>query len=106
MTAPKLEPEELPEEPDYLHSQTGIMSWINTRDHKRIAVMFFVAVVVFFMIGGVFALLFRTELLTPDRTIMDAVTYNRLFTWHGIVMVWLFLIPSIPNIFGNFVLPM
>ena len=55
--------------------------------------------------GGVFALALRTELLTPERTIMDAMTYNRMFTLHGITMVWLFLIPSIPNVFGNFVLP-
>jgi cytochrome c oxidase subunit I len=91
--------------PDYLHAASGVSSWLNTRDHKRIALMFYVAVLTMFMLGGVFALLFRLELLTPGRTIMDAVTYNRLFTWHGIVMVWLFLIPSIPNIFGNFVLP-
>ncbi|HKU37943.1 MAG TPA: cbb3-type cytochrome c oxidase subunit I, partial [Polyangiales bacterium] len=74
-------------------------------DHKRIGILFYVAVLVNFVLGGIFALLLRTELLTPDRTIMDAMTYNRLFTWHGIVMVWLFLIPSIPNVFGNFVLP-
>jgi len=91
--------------PSYLLAQTGFSSWLNTRDHKRIGVMFYVAVLVSLMLGGVFALLFRLELLTPSRTIMDAVTYNRLFTWHGIVMVWLFLIPSIPNIFGNFILP-
>ncbi|HKP60527.1 MAG TPA: cbb3-type cytochrome c oxidase subunit I, partial [Polyangiales bacterium] len=101
----QLSPEPLlPREPDYLHGG-GLAGWLNTRDHKRIAIMFYVAVLVMFMLGGVFALLVRTELLTPDRTIMDAMTYNRLFTWHGIVMVWLFLIPSIPNVFGNFILP-
>ena len=57
------------------------------------------------VLGGVFALLLRIELLTPERTIMDAMTYNRLFTLHGVVMVWLFMIPSIPTVFGNFVLP-
>jgi cytochrome c oxidase subunit 1 len=57
------------------------------------------------MLGGLFALLLRTELITPERTIMDAVTYNRMFTLHGVTMVWLFMIPSIPNSFGNFVLP-
>ena len=66
MTAPKLEPEEVPEEPDYLHSQTGIMSWLNTRDHKRIALMFYVAVLVFFLIGGVFALLFQPSCSHPS----------------------------------------
>jgi cytochrome c oxidase subunit 1 len=103
---PPSEPEVAQPEPDYLHAASGVMSWLNTRDHKRIAIMFYVAVLAMFMLGGIFALLFRLELLTPGRTIMDAVTYNRLFTWHGIVMVWLFLIPSIPNIFGNFILPM
>src|SRR3954466_14859131 len=82
------------------------MSWVATTDHKRIALMFYGAVLVMFFLGGIFALLFRTELLSPQRDIMDATTYNKLFTWHGIVMVWLFLIPSIPNIFGNFILPM
>jgi cytochrome c oxidase subunit 1 len=93
-----------PTEPSYLDGG-GLMGWLNTRDHKRIGIMFYGAVLAMFVLGGSFALLLRLELLTPDRTIMDANTYNRLFTWHGIVMVWLFLIPSIPNIFGNFVLP-
>jgi cytochrome c oxidase subunit 1 len=103
--AVKLEPEAVVEPPDYLHAKRGVMSWLGTTDHKRIALMFYVVVLAMFLLGGVFALLFRTELLTPHRDLMDATTYNKLFTWHGIIMVWLFMIPSIPNIFGNFVLP-
>jgi cytochrome c oxidase subunit 1 len=95
-----------PAEPDYLAVESGVWSWLNTRDHKRIALMFFVAVLITFVLGGVFALALRTELLTPRRTVMDAMTYNRMFTLHGVTMVWLFLIPSIPTVFGNFVLPM
>jgi cytochrome c oxidase subunit 1 len=93
------------EEPDYLRADRGAWSWLNTRDHKRIAILFYVSVLVMLGLGGTFALLLRTELLTPDRTIMEAITYNRLFTLHGVSMVWLFLIPSIPTVFGNFILP-
>jgi cytochrome c oxidase subunit 1 len=92
--------------PNYLRADAGVLSWLLTTDHKRIGLMFYVLVVFGLVLGGVFALLLRTELLTPDRTIMDAITYNRMFTLHGITMVWLFMIPSIPNVFGNFVLPM
>jgi cytochrome c oxidase subunit 1 len=95
----------LTDEPDYLRAPRGVASWLNTRDHKRIAILFYVAVLCTFLLGGVFALALRTELLTPERTIMDAMTYNRMFTLHGVTMVWLFLIPSIPNVFGNFILP-
>jgi cytochrome c oxidase subunit 1 len=91
---------------NYLNAELGWTSWLTTRDHKRIAVMFYVAVLLMMVLGGSFALLLRLELLTPERTLMDANTYNRLFTWHGIVMVWLFLIPAVPNIFGNFILPL
>jgi cytochrome c oxidase subunit 1 len=92
--------------PSYLASEHGLWSWLNTRDHKRIALMFYGTVLAMFALGGVFALALRTELLTPRRTVMDAMTYNRMFTLHGVTMVWLFLIPSIPAVFGNFVLPM
>src|SRR5205809_561428 len=92
--------------PNYLRADTGVMSWLLTTDHKRIGLMFYVVIVLSLVLGGVFALLLRTELITPERTIMDAVTYNRMFTLHGVTMVWLFMIPSIPNVFGNFVLPM
>ncbi|HEY8923637.1 MAG TPA: cbb3-type cytochrome c oxidase subunit I [Polyangia bacterium] len=84
---------------------SGLWSWLNTRDHKRIALMFYGVVLFTFLLGGIFALALRTELITPRRTVMDAMTYNRMFTLHGVTMVWLFLIPSIPTVFGNFVLP-
>jgi cytochrome c oxidase subunit 1 len=84
---------------------TGLKSWLTTLDHKRIGVMFLVAVCIAFAIGGFFALLIRVELLTPGPTIMDAMTYNRVFTIHGVVMIFLFMIPAIPSGFGNFLLP-
>ncbi|TAK25237.1 MAG: cytochrome c oxidase subunit I [Myxococcaceae bacterium] len=97
------------EEPDpnenYLKAGRGIWSWMTTLDHKRIGVMYLVAVILAFFMGGMFALLIRLELLTPGRTIMGAATYNRVFTLHGAIMVFLFIIPSIPAALGNFVLP-
>jgi len=92
-------------EPDYLRAGVGVRSWLLTTDHKRIGLMFYVVIVFMLMLGGAFALVLRTELLTPERTVIDAGTYNRMFTLHEITMVWLFMIPSIPNSFGNFVLP-
>ena len=94
-------------EHNYLNEPaTGLMSWLNTRDHKRIGVMFLVATTIALALGGLFALLIRLELLTPGPTIMDAMTYNRMFTLHGVVMIFLFMIPAIPSGFGNFVLPL
>ena len=92
--------------PTYLHDGTTVMSWLNTRDHKRVGVMFLVSVILFFFLGGIFALLLRFKLLQPGPFFVDALGYNRLFTLHGIVMIFLFLIPSIPSAFGNFVLPL
>ncbi len=71
-------------------------SWLVTTDHKRIGVLYLFSVLFFLFLGGVFALLLRLEHLTPGPTIMTAMTYNRLFTLHGVTMVWLFAIPSIP----------
>ncbi|HET9595964.1 MAG TPA: cbb3-type cytochrome c oxidase subunit I [Anaeromyxobacteraceae bacterium] len=90
---------------NYLNAEAGIMSWLLTRDHKRIAIMYLVLTSVSFLLGGIFAMLVRIELLTPGPTIMDAMTYNRMFTLHGVVMIFLFMIPAIPGIFGNFFLP-
>ncbi|APR75838.1 Cytochrome c oxidase polypeptide I [Minicystis rosea] len=92
-------------EPDYLHVDRSVRGWLLTTDHKRIGLMFYAVILLMLFFGGVFALILRTELLTPDRTIISAATYNRMFTLHGVTMVWLFMIPSIPNAFGNFVLP-
>ncbi|MEO6950349.1 MAG: cbb3-type cytochrome c oxidase subunit I [Polyangia bacterium] len=91
---------------NYLTDGTTAMSWLNTRDHKRVGVMFLAAVTFFFLIGGVFALLIRIELLTPGPTIMSPNAYNKLFTLHGIVMIFLFMIPAIPSGLGNFLLPL
>jgi cytochrome c oxidase subunit I len=89
----------------YLTVDRGLRSWLLTIDHKRIGVMFLIAVTLSLLIGGVFALLLRLELLTPGRTFLDAITYNRYFTMHGVVMVFMFMIPAIPGVFGNFMLP-
>ncbi|HSP79882.1 MAG TPA: cbb3-type cytochrome c oxidase subunit I, partial [Myxococcaceae bacterium] len=89
----------------YLNHETTLKSWLLTRDHKRIGVMFLVLVSFFLFLGGLFALLMRLELLTPGPSLFSAYTYNRLFTLHGVIMVWLFMIPAIPTAFGNFVLP-
>jgi cytochrome c oxidase subunit I len=90
----------------YLTDGTTVMSWLNTRDHKRIGVMFLVAVTFFFFVGGIFAMALRLKLLYPGPFLYDALTYNRLFTLHGVTMIFLFMIPAIPSAFGNFVLPL
>ena len=108
-TAALANPAEAPEEQwpkeHYLNAKSGVWSWMTTTDHKRIGVMFFFGTATALIVGGIYALLLRIELLTPGHTIVDANTYNRFFTMHGIVMVWLFMIPSIPTVFGNFLLP-
>ncbi|MEN9668685.1 MAG: hypothetical protein RLZZ386_592, partial [Planctomycetota bacterium] len=90
---------------NYLTYTRGFLSWALTLDHKRIGVMYMSAVLASFFVGGVFALLLRTELLTPGRTIVSADTYNQFFTLHGAIMVFLVIIPSIPAALGNFILP-
>ena len=89
----------------YLNNDYSIKSWLLTQDHKRIAVMYLVTITVFFLMGGVFAILFRMELLTPKGDLFSADIYNRLFTLHGVIMIFLFLIPSVPATLGNFFLP-
>jgi cytochrome c oxidase subunit 1 len=91
---------------DYLHDGTSLKSWLLTTDHKRIALLYAASITVFFFIGGAAATLIRIQLFTPDSTFVDADTYNKLFTLHGVVMVWFFLVPSIPATFGNFLLPL
>ncbi len=92
-------------EKNYLVHQKGLWSWLTTVDHKRIAIMYMIAVLTFFLIGGIFALLIRLELFTPGQTIVSADTYNKFMTFHGAIMVFMVIIPAIPAIFGNFVLP-
>jgi cytochrome c oxidase subunit I len=91
---------------NYLNSPKGIMSWLMTVDHKRIGIMYFFAVMFFFFLGGVFALLLRFELIAPGRNIVGPEMYNQFFTLHGAIMVFLFIIPAIPAILGNFALPL
>ncbi|MGZ3423420.1 MAG: cytochrome c oxidase subunit I [Polyangiales bacterium] len=94
-----------PERKSFLGVATTVKSWVLTTDHKRIGVMFLGGILLSLLLGGLFAMAIRIEHFTPTRTIVDAITYNRLFTLHGVIMVWLFMIPSIPSAFGNFMLP-
>jgi len=91
--------------PSYLDAPHGIASWLLTKDHKRIGIMYLISVTIFFMIGGLFAAGIRTELLTPEGDFLTADLYNKLFTLHGVVMIFFFLIPSIPATLGNFLIP-
>ncbi|HUO59393.1 MAG TPA: cytochrome c oxidase subunit I [Candidatus Acidoferrales bacterium] len=92
--------------PNYLNADYGIKSWLLTTDHKRIALLYLASVTFFFFIGGFFAMLIRLELLTPAGDLVQADTYNKLFTMHGIFMVFFFLIPAIPGTLGNFLVPL
>jgi cytochrome c oxidase subunit 1 len=83
----------------------GWKSWLFTRDHKRIALLFLMTITFFFFLGGAFATMVRLELMTPQGDLFQAQTYNKLFSMHGIVMIFLFLIPSIPSVLGNFLVP-
>src|ERR1700737_430024 len=89
----------------YLNDGYGITSWLLTRDHKRIALLYLAAITVFFFVGGAFAVVIRLELATPPGDLVSDETYNKLFTMHGVMMVWFFLIPSIPATLGNFLVP-
>jgi cytochrome c oxidase subunit 1 len=90
---------------NYLTIVETVKSWLLTRDHKRIAVLFTISITAYFFVGGVAATLIRLELITPAGDLVAAETYNKLFSIHGIVMVWFFLIPSIPTTLGNFLVP-
>ena len=98
-------PVDVTERETYLNSGYGIKSWLLTRDHKRIAILYLLSVTLFFFIGGFFALLIRLELLTPAGDLVQSDTYNKLFTMHGQVMVFFFLIPAVPAVLGNFLIP-
>jgi cytochrome c oxidase subunit 1 len=89
----------------YLNREYGIKSWLLTVDHKRIALLYLMGITFFFFIGGFFALLIRLELLTPAGDLVQADSYNKLFTMHGQVMVFFFLIPAVPAVLGNFLIP-
>src|SRR5271157_6379207 len=91
---------------DYLEDPGGLKSWLTTIDHKRIGLMYLLSITFFMIVGGLFAMLIRLEHLTPGRTIMSAEQYNRVFTLHGIIMVFLVIIPAIPAALGNFAMPL
>jgi cytochrome c oxidase subunit I len=92
--------------PSFLQEGNTIRAWLTTRDHKKIAILYALAITFFFFLGGAAAALIRLELATPPGDLMTAETYNKMFTFHGVVMVWFFLIPSIPATLGNFLLPL
>lgn len=89
----------------FYESKKGLFSWIFSTDHKRIGLLYFYAVTAFFLVGVVLGFLMRLELIAPGKNIMEAQTYNQVFTLHGVIMIFLFIIPVIPAIFGNFILP-
>jgi len=90
---------------DYKGKHSGLLGWILSVDHKRIGILYLVTMLAFFAVGVTFGFLMRLELIAPGRTIMDPQTYNSFFTLHGIIMIFLFIIPGLPAVFGNFFLP-
>jgi cytochrome c oxidase subunit I len=101
MTADTFAPRE-----HYLNVNYGIRSWLLSTDHKRIALMYLASITFFFFVGGAAAVLMRLELITPPGDLVQSETYNKLFTIHGVIMVFFFLIPSIPTVLGNFLIPL
>src|SRR5438132_6932690 len=90
----------------YLNIRYGLRSWLLTTDHKRIALLYLASITFFFFIGGAAATLIRLELMTPQGDLVQSETYNKLFTMHGVIMIFFFLIPSIPAVLGNFLVPL
>src|SRR5580692_2889159 len=91
---------------NFLTKENGLLSWLLTGDHKRIATLYLISITFFFAIGGSLAGLIRLELLTPQSDLMATDTYNKVFTMHGVIMVFLFLVPSVPATIGNFLIPL
>ncbi len=96
--------EDLP--PSYLNKENTLFSWLCSTDHKRIALLYFGSITMFFFLGGAAAALMRLNLLSPAGALVSHESYNRLFTLHGVVMVWFFLVPAVPVTLGNFILPL
>jgi cytochrome c oxidase subunit 1 len=90
----------------YLNAHYGVLSWLFTTDHKRIALLYLVSITLMFFLGGAAIVVVRLQLMAPRNDLVDADTYNKLFTMHGIIMVFFFLIPAVPSVLGNFCLPM
>jgi len=91
--------------PDYLRAKSGLLSWLTTTDHKRIGILYLASMMPFFLVAVSLAVMFRLELLAPGQQFIDNDTYNRFLTVHGVIMIFLFIIPGIPAVFGNFFLP-
>ncbi len=91
---------------NYLNVRTSVASWLLTLDHKRIGILYLLGITFFFFLGSLAAAAIRLELSTPKGDLLSSDTYNKMFTIHGVLMIFFFLIPSIPAAFGNFVLPM
>src|SRR5256885_8097551 len=91
---------------NYLNEDYGFFSWVLTKDHKRIAILYLISISIMFVLGGFFAMMMRLELLTPEGDLLTSDTYNKFFTLHGVVMIFFFLIPAIPAVLGNFLLPL
>ena len=91
---------------NYINVDYSLKSWLLTVDHKRIGILYLLSVTLFFLIGGAAAVLFRVELMTPDGEMFQSETYNKLFTMHGVVMIFFFLIPAVPGVLGNFLVPL
>ncbi|MSV30050.1 MAG: cytochrome c oxidase subunit I [Bryobacterales bacterium] len=99
-------PISVPEREHYLNASYGLKSWLLTKDHKRIALLYLATITFFFFLGGLFAVMIRLELLTPEGDMVQSETYNKLFTMHGVNMVFFFLLPAIPAVLGNFLVPL
>src|SRR3989304_6686023 len=84
----------------------GILGWITSTDHKRIGLLYLYCIMAVFVLGAILGLLMKIELIAPGKTIMDAKAYNGFFTLHGITMIFLVVIPGLPAVFGNFMLPL
>lgn len=106
LTVAPVPPEPAPAKVDYLNVSHTIWSWLFTVDHKRIGILYLVSISVFFVAGGIAAGLVRLNLLTSNGAILDEDAYNRAFTAHGVMMLFFFLIPAVPAVFGNFLIPM
>ncbi|HVB59508.1 MAG TPA: cytochrome c oxidase subunit I [Candidatus Acidoferrales bacterium] len=91
---------------NYLNTSYGVKSWLFTVDHKRIALLYLGTITFMFLVGGIAAVLMRINLIEPQGALVEPDTYNKLFSIHGIIMVFFFLVPSIPATLGNFLIPM
>ena len=103
---PQAEPGPPSSSPSYLAAGHTLRSWLLTLDHKRIGLLYLFTITFFFAIAACAAALMRIELMSPTGGLVSSDTYNRLFTLHGVLMIWFFLIPSIPTVLGNFAIPL